>query len=193
MPSSRGSSFLTRRPSWLLGVEEGLGGRPSLWEGWLKEEQVSAGGAEFTVGDAESRCREAWEEGRPSSRQTDGRASPHPEEDWRMLLESSFWGQWWRKTHGNMFLGLNTRLRAEPGRCEVPAAEHTLSKAPGGSPPDTASLSGGRRVGGPLPPPRTLLPALGAALSPADSARGKGEPAEALICFRAVGRCRRGG
>ena len=56
MPSSRGSSFLTRRPSWLLGVEEGLGSRPSLREGWLKEEQVSAGGAEFTVGDAEFRC-----------------------------------------------------------------------------------------------------------------------------------------
>ena len=51
--------------------------------------------------------------------------------------------------------------------------QSTLSKAPGGGPPDTAALSWGRRVGGPLPPPRTLFPALGAALSPADCARGK--------------------
>ena len=64
--------------------------------------------------------------------------------------------------------------------------QSTLSKAPGGGPPDTAALSRGRRVGGPLPPPRTLFPALGAALSPADCAPGKGEPAEALISFRAV-------
>ncbi|KAI4530398.1 hypothetical protein MG293_019287 [Ovis ammon polii] len=53
--------------------------------------------------------------------------------------------------------------------------QSTLSKAPGGGPPDTEALSGGRRVGGPLPPARTLFPALGAALSPVDYARGKAD------------------
>ena len=48
--------FLTRRPSWLLGVRQGVGGGPSPREGWLKEEQVPAGGAHFTVGDAGFRC-----------------------------------------------------------------------------------------------------------------------------------------
>lgn len=115
---------------------------------------------------------ETWEGGRLSRRQIDGHASWQPEDDLRMLLESLFWGRWWRKTHGKTFLGQNTRLGAEFRRCEVPAPEHTL-QGPGGGPPDTAALSGGRRVGGPLPPPRTLFPALGAALSPADCARGK--------------------
>lgn len=72
---------------------------------------------------------ETWEGGRPSRRQIDGRASRQPEDDWQMLLESSFWGRWRRKTHSNTFLSQNTRLRAEPGRCEVPAAEHRPQEA----------------------------------------------------------------
>ena len=132
---------------------------------------------------------EMWEGGGLSRRQIDGHASWQPEDDQRMLLESLFWGRWWRKTHGKTFLGQNTRLGAEPGRCEVLAPEHALQ----GPRRHTEALSWGQRVGGPLPPPRTLFPALGAALGPVDYGRGKGEPAEALISFRAVGRCRRGG
>lgn len=73
-----------------------------------------------------SGAREMWEGGRLSRRQIEGHASRQPEDDRQMLLESLFWGRWWRKTHGKTFLGHNTRLGAEPGRCEVLAPEHAL-------------------------------------------------------------------